>query len=281
MEFKNKVAVITGAASGIGKATALAMARERADIVIADINDVSLEEVRQQIQGMGRRVLAVHCDVSKNVDVDNLAALTLSTMGKADILMNNAGVAVRGWVEKLSMADWELIIGINILGVVRGILAFLPYMLKRGSGYIINTASGAGLMLTDDHNISYGTSKFGVVGLSEGLFAYLRPKGLNVSVLCPGPVRTNIAAGSHYVGTAKEIEQMREFGKMACDTPHPGLMESEEVAQLVIDSMKQKRFFILTHPEDREMLINQGQDMEKLEKHLQDTFKSSKLNTGN
>jgi NAD(P)-dependent dehydrogenase (short-subunit alcohol dehydrogenase family) len=272
MEFKNKVAVITGGASGIGKSIALAMARLGTDIVIADLDDVRLEEVRQQIQGMGRRVLAVHCDVSKNADVDNLAAQTLSTMGKADILVNNAGVMLQGSIEGQSMADWEWIIGINLLGVIRSIHAFLPDMLKRGSGYILNTASIAGLLYTFD--IAYSTSKFGVVGLSEGLFAYLRPKGIMVSVLCPSLVDTNLRFTTRIVGDEKEVNDL----KLGIDTmfKSPGVISPDDVAQMVVDSMNQGKFMILTHPENYIMLEEQGKDVKKLEKHLQDRFREIK-----
>ncbi|MBN1368409.1 MAG: SDR family NAD(P)-dependent oxidoreductase [Dehalococcoidales bacterium] len=273
MEFKDKVAVITGGASGIGRSVAMALAKEGADIVIADMNDSRLEEARQQIQDTGRRVLTVHCDVSNYADVEKLAAQTIATMGKADILMNNAGVVVRGWLENLSMADWEWAIGINLLGVIRGVQAFLPYMLKQGSGYIINTASGAGFLITDPKNISYSTCKFGVVGLSEGLFAYLRPKGIMVSVLCPAEVRTNLISNSRYVGTEDEIKEMRQMGKMAYEIPREGLMEPDELAQKVIEAMKQKRFIISTHEQLKDILMNQGLDIQKLEKHFQDTYK--------
>jgi len=278
MEFKGKVAVITGGASGIGRSVALALAKLGTDIVVADIDDVRVGEVRQEIESMGRRVLAIHCDMSKDDDVNNLAAQTLSTLDKVDILMNNAGVGVRGYVEKLSMADWEWILGINLLGVIRGVHAFLPHMIKRGSGYIINTASAAGLVASEPpplaiRNIPYATSKFGIVGFSEGLYGYLRPKGIMVSVLCPGMVTTNLRFHSRYVGSDQEIANMKVEGEEMFNINTPGVIESDNVAQIVVKAMKEKSFFILTHPEVKEALMNRGHDMEKLEKHLQDTFK--------
>jgi NAD(P)-dependent dehydrogenase (short-subunit alcohol dehydrogenase family) len=136
MEFKGKVAVITGAASGIGRSAALAMAKQGADIVVADIDDVGLETVCQEIRGFTRRALAVHCDVSKNTDVENLAKQSISMMGKVDILMNNAGVGLNGLIENLSIEGWEWILEINLVGVVRGIKAG-----NRGSVYDISTSS--------------------------------------------------------------------------------------------------------------------------------------------
>ena len=277
MEFKGKVAVITGGASGIGRSIALALAREGADIVVSDIDDVRVGEVRQEIESVGRRALAIHCDVSKDADVDNLAAQTLSTLGKVDILMNNAGVGVRGKVEEISIKDWGWILGINLLGVIRGVHAFVPHMLKRGSGYIINTSSAAGLVASEPpsiaiEGIAYGTAKFGVVGFSEGLFGYLRPKGIMVSVLCPGMVTTNLGFNSRYVGSDQEIADMKVKVEEMFNINTPGLIESDDVAQITVKAMKEKRFLILTHPEVQAALLSRGQDMEKLEKHLQDTF---------
>ena len=283
MEFKDKVAVITGAASGIGRSVALALARLGTDIVVADIDDVQLGEVRQEIESMGRRALAVHCDVLKDADIDNLADKTFTKMGRVDILINNAGVGLRSRVEKISIKDWEWILGINLLGVIRGVHAFLPHMLKRGSGYIINTSSGNGLMASDPppvavEGIAYSTSKFGVVGFSEGLYGYLRPQGIMVSVLCPGVTRTNISINSRYVmSDSEKMNKLKEAEKLF--TKEPGkpadeleVLESDEVAEIVIKSMEEKRFFILTHKGVQAHLNKRGQDMEKLEKHLQDTF---------
>jgi NAD(P)-dependent dehydrogenase (short-subunit alcohol dehydrogenase family) len=144
MQLAGKVAVITGGASGIGRGTALAMARRGTDLVIADINDRRLLETRAAIAALGRRALAVHCDVSSDADVERLGATALREMGHVDIVMNNAGVVLRGALEQISVADWEWSFGINVLGVVRGIRAFLPHMLERGSGHIINNGSVAG-----------------------------------------------------------------------------------------------------------------------------------------
>ena len=283
MEFKGKVAVITGGASGIGRSVALALARLGTDIVVADIDDVHLGEVRQEIESMGRRALAVHCDVSKDADIDNLAEKTFTNMGKVDILMNNAGVALRGLVEKISMKDWEWIIGINLLGVIRGVHAFLPHMLERGSGYIINTSSANGLVASEPppvaiRGIAYSTSKFGIVGFSEGLYGYLRPRGIMVSVLCPGMTRTNLPLTSRYAGDDEEIKKAKEAEKLFSAQPENDteskfvLLEPDEVAQITVKAMKEKRFFIITHQDIIGHLMSRGQDIQKLEKHLQDAF---------
>ena len=244
MEFKDKVAVITGAASGIGRSTALALARLGTDIVIADINDERMEEVSGEIRDLGQRVLAVHCDVSKDEDMDNLAARTFSTIGKVDILVNNAGVMLRGFVDKLGIADWEWILGINLYGVIRGLRVFLPHMIERGSGYVVNTSSIGGLVSGTPYSVAYITSKFAVTALTECLYNYLQPKGIGVSLLCPGGVATNIVELARFVGDPPEILG----GRVGPSLDRPGVAHPDDVAQMVIEAMKQNRFLILTNP---------------------------------
>jgi len=207
MQLAGKVAVITGGASGIGRGTALAMARHGADLVIADINDRRLEDTRAAIAALGRHALTVHCDVSNDADVEHLGATALREMGRVDIVMNNAGVVLRGALEQISVADWEWSFGINLLGVVRGICAFLPHMLERGSGHIINTGSVAGLIALTGEGAPYVASKFAVVGLSEALALYARPRGIDVSVLCPGAVDTNLHETERAIGITPERAQ--------------------------------------------------------------------------
>src|SRR6516225_1793677 len=144
MQIEGKVAVVTGGASGIGRATAIELARRGADVVIVDIHDVRMEEVHREIDAMGRRALIMHCDISLDRDVEHLRREVLEEMGHVDILMNNAGVAVMGPPETVPPEDWEWILQVNLLGPVRGVRAFLPHMMERGTGYIVNTASIAG-----------------------------------------------------------------------------------------------------------------------------------------
>jgi len=277
LEFEGKVAVITGSASGIGRAVALALARLGSDIVLADIDTLRLEEVRQEIGRMGRRALAINCNVSKDSDVDNLAALSVSTMGKVDILINNAGVASRCLIEDLEIAEWKSILDINLLGPVRGVHAFLPHMLKRGSGYIVNTSSMAGLVAYEPQpfaarNIAYSTSKFGVVGFSQGLYGYLRPKGIMVSAFCPFWVATNLGSNTSYLPDTKRRADMKsEWEEMLKGL---GAQTPDEVAQILINGMQENRFLILTHQGIKESLKNSGQDIDKFERYLQDMVKS-------
>ncbi|MFZ0930514.1 MAG: SDR family NAD(P)-dependent oxidoreductase [Syntrophobacteraceae bacterium] len=209
MEIQGKIAVVTGAASGIGRFTAIALAREGADLVLADLNRDGLAEVRNEIEAMGRRGLAVPTDVTKLKDIQNLYDRSISEMGQVDILMNNAGVHMTGPVEKMAVDDWKWIVDINLWGVVNGIHVFLPHMLDRGSGHIVNTASSAGLAGGLDRSIPYTMTKFAVVGLSEGLAVYLRNKGIGVTMICPGMVSTNIAASERFIPAGDGHDESR------------------------------------------------------------------------
>ncbi|MEE9149883.1 MAG: SDR family NAD(P)-dependent oxidoreductase [Candidatus Tectomicrobia bacterium] len=258
MQLDAKVAVITGGASGIGRATALAMARRGADIVLADLNDLRLAETQREISALGRNVAAVHCDVSSDQDVEQLAATALAQMGQVDIVFNNAGVICRGAWEALSIADWEWQFGINVLGVVRGIKAFLPHMLQRGSGYIINTGSVAGLFALTGEGAPYIASKFAVVGLSEALALYARQRGIGVSVLCPGSVDTNLGETRRSIGMTPEREAAD--AAQALTVQGSRLMTPEQVGEIVVEAVEQERFFILTESAHHETLQRRTAD---------------------
>jgi NAD(P)-dependent dehydrogenase (short-subunit alcohol dehydrogenase family) len=258
MQFAGKIAVITGGASGIGRGTALAMARRGADVVIADINDVRLEETRAAIAALGQRALAVHCDVSQDADVERLGEIALNTMGHVDILMNNAGVVLRGALELIPVADWEWSFSINLLGVVRGIRAFLPHMLKRGSGYIINTGSVAGLIALTGEGAPYVASKFAVVGLSEALALYARPRGIGVSVLCPGSVDTNLLETERAIGITPEMA-LAEAASSAVF--HSVLMTPDQIGEAVVEAVQEQRFFVLPDHHQQSIIVQRAQDM--------------------
>src|SRR5207245_3758753 len=167
MNVAGEVAVITGGASGIGRGTALALARRGADIVLADVNDGRLAQVSDEIAALGQHVLAVHCDVSLDQDVERLAKQAEATLGPVGLVMNNAGVVLRGALENVDVADWQWCFDINVFGVIRGVRAFLPRMIERRHGYIVNTGSMAGLVPLTGEGAPYIASKFAVVGLTE------------------------------------------------------------------------------------------------------------------
>jgi NAD(P)-dependent dehydrogenase (short-subunit alcohol dehydrogenase family) len=242
MEIRGAVAVVTGGASGIGRATVRELVRRGAQVVVADVHEDRLEEVRVEIEASGGRVLAVRCDVAFDDQVDHLRHEALEEMGRVDIVMNNAGVAVLGPPEAIPMPDWDWQLQVNLYGVVRGVRAFLPHMLERGSGHIVNTASLAGLYAYTWDNIPYITGKFAVAGFTEALALYARPLGVGVSLLCPGLVETNIVENARYVGVDEPSEWMK-------GVPLPAAVSADVVATRVADAVADDRFLVLTHDE--------------------------------
>jgi NAD(P)-dependent dehydrogenase (short-subunit alcohol dehydrogenase family) len=269
MEIQGRIAVVTGAASGIGRATATALAREGADLVLADVNDDRLEEVRKEITALGRKGVAVHTDVSKLQDIRNLFDRSIGELGRVDILMNNAGVHLTGPAERISIADWEWIVGINLWGVVYGVNVFLPHMLERGSGHIVNTASMSGLVGAES-SVPYVATKFAVVGMSECLAAYLRPKGIGVTVLCPGFVTTNILEHERVVpfedgfddARKASLEAMKQGDWSRLNVLPGGVVSPEEVAEKVVHAIKENVFLVYTHPGHKEAVAQKAQDPE-------------------
>jgi NAD(P)-dependent dehydrogenase (short-subunit alcohol dehydrogenase family) len=259
VKLGGEVAVITGGASGIGRGTALAMAREGADIVLADVNDARLAGVAAEISALGRRVLAVHCDVSRDDDVERLAEQAEAQLGPVGVLMNNAGVVLRGALEKVEVADWQWCFGINVFGVIRGIRAFLPRMLERRHGYIVNTGSVAGLVALTGEGAPYVASKFAVVGLTEALALYARPFGIGVSLLCPGGVNTNLAETGRSIGMTPERE--RAETRMAQSVQGGEELQPEAVGELVVQAVSAEQFLILPDQVHAGLVRQRAQDI--------------------
>jgi NAD(P)-dependent dehydrogenase (short-subunit alcohol dehydrogenase family) len=272
MDFEGKIAVVTGASGGIGRALATALARQGTDVVLAARNENELAATRQEVLATGRRALAVRCDVSLDADVNNLAARAMETFGRVDILVNNAGVAVRGWLENMTMPDWEFIVNTNLLGYVRNIQAFLPQMLARGSGHIVNVSSIMALACTgDDLNIPYITTKSAICGLSESLYGYLKPKGINVTCVAPGAISTGMGANAHFVGSEKEKAEMKikeeQYFKM------PYFMKTEVMADILIQAMKDDQYMVIIPAKMNQRLEEQGRDIGKFNTYLKTKFK--------
>jgi NAD(P)-dependent dehydrogenase (short-subunit alcohol dehydrogenase family) len=242
MDVAGTVAVITGGASGIGRATALELARRGADVVIADLHEARMAEVRSEIEGLGRRVLTVRCDVAQDADVERLRDEALAVRGHVDIVMNNAGVAMLGPPEGLSMEEWDWILQINLYGPIRGVRAFLPHLLERGSGHVVNTASVAGQFAYSWDHPTYITAKFGVVGFTEALALYLKPLGVGVSLLCPGLVSSNMGDTAR-MGGVDDIS--RWIQPMPLEEP----VDPPYVAGIVADAIHDGTYLVLTHPE--------------------------------
>jgi len=253
-EFRDKVAVVTGAASGIGQALAQRFAREGMKVVLADVEAAALEKAARGIDASGMRALAVRTDVSKAADVERLAQAALDKFGAVHVVCNNAGVVTSGPTWMQTVADWEWLLGVNLWGVIHGVRVFTPILLAQGEGHIVNTASLAG-MISGPGAAPYNVSKFGVVALSETLHHELTMLGspVRVSVLCPGFVNTNIADAARnrpvaLADTAPQLpgsEEMAQMGRRLLANGSPPSM----VADVVFEAVRSERFYIFPHPE--------------------------------
>ncbi len=227
--------------------------------MLADINDRRLAHVREEIAALGRRVHTVHCDVSSDADVARLADEAEATLGPVGLVMNNAGVVLRGALEQIGLADWQWCFGINVFGVIRGVNAFLPRMIARRHGYFVNTGSMAGLVPLTGEGAPYIASKFAAVGLTEALALYARPFGIGVSLLCPGGVATNLAETGRSIGMTPERELSET--RMAQSVQGGLEMHPEEIGEIVVQAILADQFLILPDPASIELIRRRADDV--------------------
>src|SRR5437867_3501460 len=205
-DFAGKTALVTGAASGIGRETSLAFARAGADLVICDVNERGLEDTAAAIRARGRPVLARRVDVSRAEEMREFAAAVHREREAVDVLMNNAGVGLGAGFADTSLEDWEWIVGINLWGVVHGCHFFLPPMVaRRRGGHVVNVSSAAGYLATAQL-AAYSTTKFAVFGLSEALRDELAAHGIGVTTVCPGIINTPITTSARMRGASATPE---------------------------------------------------------------------------
>lgn len=273
-DFQGKVAVVTGAASGIGRALAEKSVQEGMKVVLADVEEHAVKQAEEELQASGAQVLAVRTDVSQADAVEALAQKTFDTYGAVHLLFNNAGVILADTtVWKSSLADWQWVLGVNLWGVIHGIHFFVPRMLAQDSeGHIVNTSSGHGLISSAGAGI-YRVSKHGVVTLSETLALELAARGakLKASVLCPGFVNTGILDAERHrpqaLANAPAEQQVnpkvaalaQARAQASRQLIQAGLAPSQ-VANLVFDAIRREQFYIFTQPELNRLVVQLRMD---------------------
>ncbi len=266
--FTERVAVVTGGASGLGRAMAMRFAREGMKIVLADIEPDTLGTTLGEFRAAGHEAIAVHCDVAKADDVETLAEKTLKKYGAVHIVCNNAGVAPGGLVWEHSVADWEWAMGPNVWGVIHGVRVFTPIMLKQDSeAHIVNTASVAGLLTLPGMGV-YCVTKHAVVSLSECLHHDLvaHSDKVRCSVLCPAFVPTRISDSErnrpeHLKSDRPKTQADLRREESLRHAVASGKISADQVAEAVFDAIREERFYILTHQRIKPAIETRMQDI--------------------
>ncbi len=260
MDFlTGRVAVVTGAGSGIGAALSIELARHGCRIVLADISPAYLDAQLERVRAEGAEVMAERTDVTDLQSVESLATAIEQRFGAVHVVCNNAGVLATGPLLATPADAWRRVIDVNFWGVVNGIRTFVPRLMRQGDGgYVLNSASLAGLQGVSELGV-YSASKFAVVGLSEALYQEMKPYGIGVGVLCPMVVRTKIAdhAGKTSGEDASDVlDHAPRLRRGSIKTP-------EFVAAQAVRAILANRFYIFTHDEEREILRERAERFER------------------
>ncbi len=251
--LQGKVAAVTGAASGLGRAMALAFADHGMHVALADVDEQGLSSTLAEVSRKGVHAASMRLDVSRSDEVEAFAAKTVADLGAVHVVCNNAGVSPLGAPWENSVGEWEWILGVNLWGVIHGVRSFAPRLIAQGEGHIVNTASVAGIICPPG-SAAYNVTKHAVVALSESLHHDLRERGsaIGVSVLCPAYVPTGISesernrpAGVEASLKSKETAAKEAMLKKAVAS---GRVSADDVAKAVVAAVKEDRFYILTHP---------------------------------
>lgn len=259
-EFKNKVAVITGAANGFGAEFAKECARREMKIVLADIDSENLKEVDKAVKAIGAETLAVTLDVTNYDEVQALADKTIERFGQVDLLINNAGVVVVGTAWEVPVRDWDWIIGANVNGLVYGAKAFIPLMLRQDTeAYIVNVSSAAGLITAPGLSV-YHTTKHAAVALSESMYYDLQAMNskIKMSVFCPGFVQTDLH--NSYRHRPEKFAANPEIDPYYASEAYKNSLEKakylietgmpiDAIASTVFNAIEENKFYITTHPQ--------------------------------
>lgn len=244
-----RVAVVTGGASGIGRACALALARRGLHVLAGDIHRERLAALEAEAAEAGLDLTGAVCDVTSVSDLEAVRDDALERYGRVDVVMNNVGVLVVGDPLAIGLDDWQRVIDVNLMSHVRSNAVFLPLLLAQGEGHLVVTASTNALYPYSADRLPYTATKAAVVAMAESLALHLRPRGVGVTCLCPGPVATNIVEQITFVGPPPAIQ-----------VPALEMRRPEEVAELVVEAIEQDHFFVLTNPEVQELLVRRATD---------------------
>jgi NAD(P)-dependent dehydrogenase (short-subunit alcohol dehydrogenase family) len=255
-DLRERVAVVTGGASGIGLALADRLAGEGARVVLADVEEAALAEAAKALaatHGEGN-VLAVPTDVRDATAVESLASATVDAFGAVHLLFNNAGVSLGGLFWTIPEERWRWIVDVNLLGVVHGVRAFVPIMIEQGEGYVVNTASAAGLVGGGPGQAAYSATKHAVIALTESLYNDLHATDadIGVSVLCPEWVKTRIFESERNAPPGPASldalpDSSRDIVERFMELTMAGAIDPADVAGMVLDSVRARRFWIMTH----------------------------------
>jgi NAD(P)-dependent dehydrogenase (short-subunit alcohol dehydrogenase family) len=233
--FEKKISIVTGGASGIGKALCEALAEKGSTVIVADLNFNGAKEVAEAIQSKGRYADVVSLNVADLEEVQSLMNHTAKTYGKIDFLFNSAGIAIGGETWRMDIRRWQKIVDINLWGTIYTSTEAYKHMIKQRSGHIINVASGAGLFPTPMRT-PYSTTKYGAVGFSVSLRPEAAAYGIKVSVVCPGPVQTPILETSEIVGAMESLKKELKNKN--------NWMAPERAAQVILKGVKKNKAII-------------------------------------
>jgi short-subunit dehydrogenase len=235
--FRNQIAFLTGAASGIGRALAVALAKEGCHLYLVDVDQSGLESLRDSLEPDGVRIWTARCDLSKANEIQTTVQQALHVTGGIDLLINNAGVAYYGPTDQMTQQQWDWLMSINLLAPIQITQALLPSLLKRPDPHIVNMCSISGLV-AGGRFAAYHTSKFGLIGFTESLRAEFGRKGVGVTAICPGPVLTKLYQSAQSSRSDKAVPSPPRW---MCTTP-------ERVASITLKAIRRDRRQVLITP---------------------------------
>jgi short-subunit dehydrogenase len=271
-ELNNKNCFITGAASGIGKAFALALAKEGMNIFITDIDIQNLNKVKNELEDLGTQVYHFKCDVSKFDDFQNAATEYYSKFDELDLLINNAGITIGGNILALTLEDWKKVLDTNLWSVIYSLKAFLSKLIEQGYGHIVNVASGAGILGAGDPP-PYVASKSAVIGLTEALFGQLKKYGITASVIVPAYIKTNIYQNAKVKYHPKLLEavgrkKLDEISNNILREMKDKAMSPDRAVKNYIKGIKRNQLFIYENKSILKSLVMKGENQQKYQDFL-------------